>query len=203
MTILVGLENQQINYTTAFVQAPIDTDVYVKMPRLFSTPGKVWKLKKCIYGFKQSPHNYFLHVRGKFEKLGFAQSTSDPCLFISPTDICLIYVDDALLVYQDQQAVDKLATNMRNEQMLFQVESDVANYLGVLIDRRPDGTIIMKQEGLTKRVVEALFLNNNIKAATIVCTPATAYFTIDEEGKSGIGIYNYASVIGMLLYLQG
>ena len=40
MTILLGLENQQIDHTTAFVQAPIDTDVYVEMPCLFSTPGK-------------------------------------------------------------------------------------------------------------------------------------------------------------------
>ena len=50
MTILLGLENQQIDHTTAFVQAPIDTDVYVEMSRLFSTPGKV-----C--GLKQSPRN--------------------------------------------------------------------------------------------------------------------------------------------------
>ena len=83
-------------------------------------------------------------MKGKLEKLGFAQSISDPCLFISPSVICLIYVDTALLVYRGQQAVDKLATDMRNKQMLFQVESDVAGYLGVLINRRPDGSIIMK-----------------------------------------------------------
>ena len=106
-------------------------------------------------------------------------------------------------MYWDQQAVDKLATDMRNEQMLFQVESDVAGYLGVLIDQRPDGSIFMKQEGLTKRVVEALFLNDNSTAATIVRTPATAYLPIDKEGKLDIGVYNYASVVGMLNYLQG
>ena len=77
----------------------------------------------------------------------------------------------------------------------------MAGYLGVLIDCRPDGSIIMKQEGLTKRVVEALFLNNNSTAATIVHTPATAYLPIDEERKPDIGIYNYALVVGMLNYL--
>ena len=142
-------------------------------------------------------------MKGKLETLGFAQSTSDPCLFISPTVICLIYVDDAHLVYRDQQAVDKLATDMCNEQMLFQVESNVASYLGVLIDHRLDGSIIMKQEGLTKCVVEALFLNNNSTAATIVRTPASEYLPIGEEGEPGIGIYSYASIVGMLNYLQG
>ena len=203
MTILLGLENQQIDYTAAFVQAPIDTDVYVEMPRLFSTPGSVWKLKKSIYGLKQSPRNYFLHMKGKLEKLGFVQSIADPCLFISPTVICLIYVDDALLVYRDQQAVDQLATEMEREDMLFQVESDVAGYLGVLIDRRPDGSIIMRQEGLAKRIVEALFLDNSNKGSTTVRTPATAYLPIDDEGELAQGLYNYASVVGMLNYLQG
>ena len=33
MTILIGLENQQIDYTAVFVQVPIDTDVHVEMPR--------------------------------------------------------------------------------------------------------------------------------------------------------------------------
>ena len=51
-------------------------------------------------------------------------------------------------------------------------------------------------------MVEALFLNNNTTAATIVRTPATTYLPIDEEGESGIGIYNYASVVSMLNYLQ-
>jgi hypothetical protein len=55
MTIIMGLENKQIDYTAAFVQAPIDTDVYIEMPRMFSAQGKVWKLRKSIYGLKQSP----------------------------------------------------------------------------------------------------------------------------------------------------
>ena len=67
---------------------------------------------KSIYGLKQSPCNYFLHMKGKLEKLGFAQSIANPCLFISPTAICRIYVNDALLDYHDQHAVDKLAHDM-------------------------------------------------------------------------------------------
>ena len=128
MTILLGLENQQIEYNAAFVHAPIDTDAYVEMPKLISAKRKAWKLKKNIYGLKQSPHNYFLHLKGKLGKLGFAQFIADPCLFILSIVIYLIYVDDALLVYRDQQAVDKLAHDMKQEQILFNLESGVAGY---------------------------------------------------------------------------
>jgi hypothetical protein len=45
MTIIMGLEKKQIDYTAAFVQAPIDAEVYIEMPKMFSVQGKVWKLR--------------------------------------------------------------------------------------------------------------------------------------------------------------
>jgi len=201
LTIIMGLENKQIDYTAAFIQAPIDTDVYMEMPRLFTTEGKVWKLKKGIYGLKQSPRNYFLHMKGKLESLGFIQSNADSCLFISSTVICLIYVDDALLVYKDHSAVDDLTNRMRDANMLFEEESDVAGYLGVLIDRSKDGSITMRQSGLANRIIEALHLDS--KSCTSVETPCQSYLPIDDDGEPAIGLYNYASIVGMLSYLQG
>ena len=135
---MLGLENRQIDHAAAFMQAPIDHDVFVEMPKMYASPGKVWKLKRCIYGLKDSPRNYFLHTKQQLEELGFTQSTADPCLFISPTVVCLIYVDDALLVYENQEAVDDLTARMKDKGILFEVESSVAGYLGVLINRDDD-----------------------------------------------------------------
>jgi hypothetical protein len=71
MTILLNLENKQIDYTAAFLQAPIDHDVYDEMPKLFSVKGKVWKLQRAIYGLKDAPRAYFIHTKNKLEDLGF------------------------------------------------------------------------------------------------------------------------------------
>jgi hypothetical protein len=201
MTILLNLENKQIDYTAAFLQAPIDHDVYVEMPKLFSVEGKVWKLQRAIYGLKDAPRAYFLHTKNKLEDLGFRQSDADPCLFISPTVICLIYVDDALFVYKSPEEVNILTTRMKEIGLLFEEESDVAGYLGVLIDRDPDNdTITLRQSGLAQRIVEALHLDDD---TTPVRTPADAFLPLDEDGESAHEIYNYASVAGMLQYLQG
>jgi hypothetical protein len=99
-------------------------------------------------------------MKQKLEKLGSTQSNADPCLFISSTVMCLIYVDDALLVYKDQTAVDSLTKRMEQEKMLFNVESDVAGYLGVLIDRDTDGMKTMRHSGLARRIIEALHLED-------------------------------------------
>jgi hypothetical protein len=85
---------------------------------------------------------------------------------------------------------------MTEEKMLFNVESDVAGYLGVLIDRHTDGTIIMRQSGLAKRIIEALHLDDT--STTTTERPCTAFLPIDAEGTPALGMYNYAPVVGML-----
>eukprot|EP00536_Pseudo-nitzschia_multiseries_P012739 jgi/Psemu1/33035/gm1.33035_g len=109
---------------------------------------------------------------GKTRKIGFCQSDANPCLFISPTVICLVYVDGALLFYRDHEAVEDLAKGMKQEQVDFNVESNVAGHLG--------------------------------KDITPVKTPADdSYLPINKLDKPVLGLYNYASVVGMLNDLQG
>lgn len=112
LSIVLNLTTRQVDYTAAFVHAPIDRDpdwdtltpeeqdkrgVYLEMPRGFGEPGKVLKLKRSLYGLKQSPRNFFQHLKEKLEGIGFESATDvDPCLFISNKVICLIYVDDTL-----------------------------------------------------------------------------------------------------------
>ena len=135
------------------------------------------------------------------EELGFRQSDADPCLFISPTVTLLCYCDDCLLLYKDEAAVNTLTKQMIDSGMLFEEESDVAGYLGVLIDRSADNeTITLRQEGLAQRIVEALHLDDNTSP---VETQADSYLPLDEDGEPPLELYNYESVVGMLGYLQG
>ena len=201
MSILLNLDTTQIDYTAAFVHAPIDCLVYVDMPPGFKIEGHVWRLNKSLYGLAQSPRNYFLYTKEKLLKMGFYQSDSDPCLFISDDIICLIYVDDALLFHKNKLAMSALVDKMKIEGMLFREEESVAGYLGVHIDRKDDGTIHLTQQGLAERIVESLHLTD--KTITPVDTPCTKYLPIDSDGEPAHCEFSYASVVGQLNYLQG
>ena len=115
------------------------------MPRGFQTPGHVLKLKKSLYGLKQSPRNFFLHLKEKLEECGFEQSMADQCLFISGTAVCLVYVDDTLLYADSMEEINVAIKAIEDAGMHLEVEDDVAGFLGVLIDRKNDGTIHMTQ----------------------------------------------------------
>jgi hypothetical protein len=116
----MGLSMGQVNYTAAFVHADIDKDpnwenmtgdkrnksgVYIDMPHRFTKASKVLKLKKSLHGLKQSPRNFFLNLKDKLEGVGFEQSTSDQCLFITEKAICLIYMDDTSFFPQNDMKI--------------------------------------------------------------------------------------------------
>ncbi len=70
----------------------------------------------------------------------------------------------------------------------------------VLTSKKEGDKITLLQEGLTKRIISALGLD--CKYSTPVNTPAeNAALGRDLEGKEASGSVNYASVVGMLLYL--
>ena len=79
------------------------------MARGYREPGKVYKLKKSLYSLKQAPRNFFHHLKSNLEAIGFEQQVDfDPCLFISPKVICLVYVDDTLLYARHQDDIEEV-----------------------------------------------------------------------------------------------
>lgn len=198
MSILLNLKTKQVDYVAAFIQSDIDTEVFVEMPRGFSTPGKVLRLKKSLYGLKQSPRNHFNNLSSKLEELGFEASEADPCLFVSDKVICLVYVDDTLFFSREESDIDSVISGLRSLGMELEEESDVAGFLGVHIERRDDGSIKLTQKGLIQRIIDALDIDHLPPKQT---PSKPGVLAADKDGDPANGTYSYASVIGMLGYL--
>jgi hypothetical protein len=216
LSLVLNLATMQVDYTAAFLHAPIDRDpnwdhmseeerarsgVYIHMPKGFTKPGKVLKLKRSLYGLKQSPRNFFQFLKTKLETVGFTSMTDvDPCLFVSDKVICLVYVDDTLFYSPKVEYINEVIDRLKALDMDLEVEGSVAGFLGVHIARDDvTGTITLTQEGLIKRIVEAL----GVSMVPIKHTPAAADPLVkDVDGEPPNSTYNYASVIGMLQYLQ-
>jgi hypothetical protein len=169
-------------------------------PKVFKQAGKVLRLNKEIYGLRQSPRNWFLHLKDKFAQFGVRQIEYDACLFVSDRVICIVYVDDTLLFSPRQEYIDEMIVRFEASGLSMEEEDDVAGFMGVLIERRRDGTILMTQPGLTQRIVKALKIDHLPPKITPVKYGALGK---DEDGEAAHGEYSYPSVIGMLGYLQG
>jgi hypothetical protein len=87
---------------------------------------------------------------------------------------------------------------MEELDMDIEEEDDVAGFLGVHIERNPNGTITLTQVGLITRIIEAL----NIAHLPKKRTPAkVGVLAKDLNGDPPNGTFSYPSVIGMLGYL--
>ena len=120
------------------------TGIFVEMPRGFSQPGKVCRLKKSLWGLKNSPCNWL------------PAEDVDPCLFISNKVICLTYVDDCLFFAPtNSKDIDKVIKLLREHNFELTKEDDIAGFLGIDIEKTLS-RIKLTQKGLITRIIEAL-----------------------------------------------
>lgn len=210
LEVLLGLKSKQGDVTCAFLHADLDENekVYVEMPQGFKQRGKngnykVLKLKKTLYGLRQSPREFWKYITKKLAACGLTQSKLDPCLFIGEKVICVCYVDDLIFWSRDESHIEELAEMLRSEGVDLEQESDAAGFLGVKLTRdETTGFMHLTQSGLIDRIIAALGLD--VGTINGKATPAEAKpLTKDEDGEAAQGSFNYASVVGMLLYLSG
>ena len=67
---------------TAFLQGkPLTRDVYVMPPPEVGLSGKLWKLRKCVYGLVDAARHWYDKVEDEVLATGCCVSEFDPCLF--------------------------------------------------------------------------------------------------------------------------
>ncbi|CAM8930717.1 unnamed protein product [Rhodiola kirilowii] len=93
----------------AFLQGELEEEVYMLPPPGLEDsvkPGKVLRLKKAIYGLKQSPRAWYHKLSSTLIKRGFKRSEADHTLFnlSGPKGrvVILVYVDDIIITWSDK-----------------------------------------------------------------------------------------------------
>ncbi len=105
-----------------------------------------------------------------------------------------------ILIYgKSKDEINNFIERMKTEDVALHKEGTTEGYLGIDIQRRDTKTFT--QDGLAKRIIKALGLNT--KYSAMKSTPVdNKALGKDTDGPPASGQVNYASVIGMLLYLN-
>jgi len=128
------------------------------------------------------------------------QNDVDPCLFISDTVICVVYVDDTLLYAKNRADIDDVILKLKKLGMLLDPEDDASGFLGVDIRKNPKtGEITLSQPGLIKKVLEDLQLDD-VPAADV---PATEVLGKDPLGEPCQCSWSMSTMVGKLQYIYG
>lgn len=104
---------------TAFLHGEIDSGVYF-VPSEGSgvemNMGKTLKLKKVIYGFKQSPRLWYKKWNEFMASMGFNEVKSEPCMFRNAVSTAwiLLHVDDLCIMSSPMNEIKELKYLLSN-----------------------------------------------------------------------------------------
>lgn len=207
MSALHGWHTRQIDYVLAFPQAPVEREIYMQIPRGFKikdgdTKDFVLKVHRNIYGQKQAGRVWNKYLTDRLiHKVGFKQSAVDECVFYRGNVMYVLYTDDSILAGPDLKEIDRAIEDIKAAQLNITIEGDVQDFLGVNIDRRPDGTIHMTQPHLIDQILADLRMPEGAKTKD---TPAATSKILRRHSNSSPfdGSFNYRSVVGKLNYLE-
>ncbi|GFS54006.1 retrovirus-related Pol polyprotein from transposon TNT 1-94 [Trichonephila clavipes] len=125
----------QFDVSTAFLYGDLEETIFMKQPEGFKDgSGIVCKLKRSLYGLKQSPRCWNKCFGQFLTDLGFKASEADPCLYIRERKgrklLIVSYVDDGLIAATDQQDSEMFIKELKTK---FKISvGKVSCFLGLL-----------------------------------------------------------------------
>ena len=207
LSVQHGLKIHQIDVTTAFLNGELEEEVYMKQPPGFSAEGQenlVCKLKKSIYGLKQSPRCWNSTLHSQLKRMGFLQSTSDPCIYRDSggdTPFFIgVYVDDIVLAGCDQRKMKEVKEALAHK---FNIKDmgKLHYFLGIkVIQDEKTGDIWIGQPAYAETLLKRFGMDQAKPVSTPVSTGMKFVNATDDDECVDQQVYQ--SAIGSLLYLS-
>ncbi|CAH9093346.1 unnamed protein product [Cuscuta epithymum] len=156
-------ELHQMDVDNAFLHGDLREEVYMHLPPGYSSssPGKVCRLLRSLYGLRQAPRCWFSKLTTSLRSYGFAQSHADYSLFTKRDGsriLCvLIYVDDLLITGNDRTMITEFKTYLASTfpvkdlgimKYLFGIEVAI-NSTGIFLCQRKYVLDILTETGLS------------------------------------------------------
>ncbi len=144
-------------------------------------------------------------LKTALENRKLKRSMSDPCVFLRDDLIVLVYVDDCILLSSNQDSVKDFIKSLEQgpEQFIFTDKGTLQRYLGVEIERSPDGQgVSMTQPFLIQCILDAGDID--VRMTNDCPTPIVGpLLSKDPDGPPKKHDWKYRTLTGMLGYLQG
>jgi Reverse transcriptase (RNA-dependent DNA polymerase) len=150
-----GWKVKTFDFVHTFPQAPSEARLYIDIPKGCTIDGN---RDDNIYGQKQAGRVWYKFLTNKLiDEMGFQQSMYDPCVLWKSG--CLL-VDNTIVAGPLGKVIDQIINDISN---LFKItyEDSVNNFLGININRKDDGSIVMTQPKLRQEIINDLGLKDN------------------------------------------
>ncbi|RVW25573.1 Retrovirus-related Pol polyprotein from transposon RE1 [Vitis vinifera] len=195
---------QQFDVKNAFLHGELSEEVYMDLLPGCMVPEKqcqkVCKLKKSLYGLKQSLRAWFGRFTKSMRAFGYRQSNSDHTLFLKKQHgkitTLIVYVDDMVVTGNDPEERKALQNYLSRE---FEMKdlSHLKYFIGIEVSRSSEGIFLSQRKYALNLLQETGMsgcqpVNTPIEKGLKLCVEPNQVST--DKGR-------YQRLVGRLMYL--
>ncbi|KFD46771.1 hypothetical protein M513_12352 [Trichuris suis] len=205
------LEIIQMDVVTAFLNPKLKEEIHMELPEGVTKCQypTYCRLMKSIYAFKQSSRAWYDMLDGTLQKFGMKRLKSEPCVYyrriVEKMLIVGVYVDDSLILSNDQQATTDLKEALHKQ---FEMKDlGKAHWcLGIRINQdKKVGTLSIDQARYIDQILETFGMVD----CKVAKTPLDLNLLLSkemspktEEERTEMKNVPYREAVGSLLYLS-
>lgn len=203
LAVKYNLDIRHLDIKTAFLNGYLNETVFMKIPEGYKgsyLDGKVLKLKRAVYGLKQSAKCWNDRINTVLLELGYQKSKYEPCVYIKRNDsiytIVTLYVDDFFIFSNDVQETEFLKAELDSRFSIKDLGS-IKECLGMKVDFDKDkGILTLSQTSY----IDQLLKQFNMSECKVAKTPIEPKLKLepDDQNKEKLPFKN---LIGSLMYL--
>lgn len=208
LAVYFKMNIQQMDVVTAFLYGELEEEIFMEQPPGFEKKkgNLVCRLKKSLYGLKQSPRQWYKLLDQFLRDKSYRRSDVDPCIYVKgDQDLIMIalYVDDLIIASKSEKLMKETKQNLFDR---FEMK-DLGRLhycLGIEIVWRNDGTCSFNQSKYIENVLQRFNMND----CKPVSTPINSGTKLTkemcpktEEEISEMNAIPYRSAVGSLIYL--
>jgi transposase InsO family protein len=210
LAVYSKMDVQQMDVVTAFLYGELEEEIFMKQAPGFedkTEDGLVCKLKKSLYGLKQSPRQWYKLLDKFLRDKGYRRSDVDPCIYVKGDDkdviMIALYVDDLIIASNSEKLMKETKRNLFDR---FEMK-DLGRLhycLGIEIVWRNNGTCMFNQSKYIGNVLERFGMNDCKPVSTPINSGTKLTKEMSpktEEETLEMNLVPYRSAVGSLIYL--
>ena len=192
---------RQFDVKNAFLNGTLNEEIYMDPPPGITCGGKVCKLRRALYGLKQSPRAWFGRLSTFMKKNGYKQSDADHTLFIKQVfkkvTALIVYVDDMVVTGNDSNEIAALQESLATEFELKDL-GHLKYFLGIEVARSSNGISLCQRKYVLDLLAETGMLD---------CKPIETPIEMNhklaiQQDQTPTNKERYQRLVGRLIYLS-
>ena len=195
----------QMDVKTAYLNAPIDHEIYIEQPEGYERRGRngeklVCKLKRSLYGLKQSGRNWNNMLDMHLKDEGFSQSEVDTCVYYKwegkSKTIVIVWVDDIIIATSSESALKRVKDSLSK---MFKMKDlgRLSWFLGIEF-KYQKGVIEMNQTKYLEKILKRFNMSDCKPKSTPCDVGSNTVTSCDHKELADATLYR--EIVGSLIY---